>query len=102
MLTKSLRRAASVSHMTSRAARVYIASIIAAGAAVLLHGLWNWHTDDWPRYLFWTATAAIASGMKVSISGGAGTMSMNFLFVLIGIDALSQGETLVLGCVGMV
>jgi len=87
--------------MTSRGAQVYLAAIIAAGAAVLGYGLWDWHTADWARYAFLLGVSGFASGMKVTLSAGAGTMSMNFLFILIGIQSLSLGETLLLGVVGI-
>jgi putative nucleotidyltransferase with HDIG domain len=87
--------------MTSRGAQVYLAAIIAAGAAVLGYGFWDWHTADWARYAFLLGVSGFASGMKVTLSAGAGTMSMNFLFILIGIQSLSLGETLLLGVVGI-
>src|SRR5947207_9130368 len=87
--------------MIARAARVYIVAMIAAGAAVLGYGFWDWHTDDWGRYAFLLGVSALASGMKVTVSAGAGTMSMNFLFILIGVQSLSLGETLLMGVVGI-
>jgi putative nucleotidyltransferase with HDIG domain len=39
--------------------------------------------------------------MKVSLPGVTGTMSMNFLFVLLGIAELSLSETMVMGCLAM-
>jgi putative nucleotidyltransferase with HDIG domain len=39
--------------------------------------------------------------MKVNLPSVKGTMSMNFLFVLIGISTFSLGETLVMGCLGI-
>jgi putative nucleotidyltransferase with HDIG domain len=82
-------------------ANVYIGLVIAAGAAALGYGLWDWHTENLPRYLFCCAIALLASGMKVTLPGVTGTMSMNFLFVLIGIAELSRAETLAMGCLGM-
>jgi putative nucleotidyltransferase with HDIG domain len=82
-------------------AKAYILSMGIAGAAVLGYGLWNWHSADWARYLFYLALSAVASGLKVTLSAGAGTMSLNFLFILIGIESLSLGETLVIGCLGI-
>src|ERR1700688_4720029 len=82
-------------------ANVYIGLMTAAGAAVLVHGLWDWHTANWARYLFYCGIALLASRMKVSLPGVTGTMSMNFLFVLIGITELSRAETLLLGCLGI-
>src|SRR6266849_8325199 len=87
--------------MTARPATAYIGLMIVAGAASLGYDLWNWHTQDWPRYLFYCAIALIASRMKVTLPGVTGTMSMLFLFALIGIAELSRGETLLIGCLGM-
>jgi putative nucleotidyltransferase with HDIG domain len=89
------------SHHTPRLARLYIFLMICAGAAVLGNGLWNWQSADSARYLFFFCISAFASGMKVTLSAGSGTMSMNFLFILIGIESLSMGETLLMGCVGI-
>ncbi|MFB3778184.1 MAG: HD domain-containing phosphohydrolase [Bryobacteraceae bacterium] len=86
--------------MTLRA-RAYIVSVTAAGATVLGYGLWSWHSTDWARYLFLLAVSILAPGMKVSLSGGAGTLSLNFLLILIGIGSLSLGETLAMGSAGI-
>ncbi len=39
--------------------------------------------------------------MKVTMPAASGTMSMNFLFVLIGIAEMSFSETLAMGCMGI-
>ena len=44
------------------------------------------------------AIALVASGLKVQLPGIDGTMSVNFLFVLLGILELSLPETLAIGC----
>ena len=87
--------------LSRRLAQLYIFLMVSAGTAVLGYGLWKWQADDWGRYLFFLGISALASGMKVTLSAGSGTMSMNFLFILIGIESLSLGETLVMGSVGI-
>ena len=87
--------------MTPPKAIVYIGLIILAGAAILTHGLSHWSTADWARYLSYCAIALLASGMKVTLPAVSGTMSMNFLFILIGISELSLAETLTMGCLGI-
>jgi putative nucleotidyltransferase with HDIG domain len=87
--------------MKSWRPRAYIALVVAAGGAILLSGLGRWSTTDWTRYLFYLSIALVASGMKVSLPAVTGTMSMNFLFVLIGISELGLSETLTMGCLGM-
>jgi putative nucleotidyltransferase with HDIG domain len=87
--------------MTPLRATVYIGLITLAGSAFLGNGLLHWSTQDWTRYLSYCIIALLASGMKVTLPGISGTMSMNFLFVLIGISELSLAETLAMGCLGM-
>lgn len=88
--------------MASRKATAYIGLVVAAGAITLAFGVWDWQTRDWVRYLSFCVVALIASGMKVPIpSVASGTMSVSFVFVLIGIAELSLPETLAMGCFGM-
>jgi hypothetical protein len=87
--------------MTPRRATIYIALFVFAGTVILNHGLWSWTSHDWPRYLSYCAIALLASGMKVTLPGISGTMSLNFLFVLIGIAQFSLAETLAMGCLGI-
>ncbi len=42
----------------------------------------------------------VASAMKVNLPGILGTMSVNFLFILIGILDMGAGQTMLMGCVG--
>jgi putative nucleotidyltransferase with HDIG domain len=100
-MTLAIPPAAQPSPIRRRLAQLYISLMICAGTAVLSYGLWTWKADDWGRYVFFLCISALASGMKVTLSAGSGTMSMNFLFILIGIESLSLGETLVMGSVGI-
>jgi len=68
------------------------------GAALLVRGALHWQSQDGPRFLCYLIVAMLASGLKVQLPGIDGTMSVNFLFVLIGILELSVPETLVIGC----
>lgn len=86
---------------SSRAAAVYIGLVVACGLAVLIHGLRAWNQPDWTRYIVYCAIALIASGMKVKLPGVTGTMSMSFLFVVIGVSELGLPGMLVMGCLGM-
>jgi putative nucleotidyltransferase with HDIG domain len=87
--------------MTPRRATVYIGLIVLAGAGILCQGLWHWKSHDWHRYLAYCAIALFASGMKVTLPAISATMSLNFLFVLIGISEFSLAETLTMGCLGI-
>jgi putative nucleotidyltransferase with HDIG domain len=84
-----------------RRANVYIRVVIAAGIAILCNGLLRWQSHEWISYLSYLAVALLASGLKVTLPAVKGTMSTNFLFVLIGISQMSLGQTLAMGCLGI-
>ena len=79
-------------------ARLYIGFISAVGMACLVHA--NWDMDHLFRFLCYLVVCVLASGMKVNLPGILGTMSVNFLFILIGILDMSAGQTLLMGCLG--
>src|SRR5579864_8295462 len=78
-------------------AKLFIATVLGAGAAILATSAMHWHCDNLFRFTFYVGIAVLASVLKVSLPGITGTMSVNFLFILIGIAELSLPETLVLG-----
>lgn len=59
---------------------------------------WHWHSHDLTRFLSYLLVALLASGLKVQLPGIDGTMSVNFLFILLGVMDLSLPETIVIGC----
>jgi diguanylate cyclase (GGDEF)-like protein/putative nucleotidyltransferase with HDIG domain len=65
---------------------------------VLVYSLWHWQSADLTRFLCYLAVALLASVLKVQLPGIDGTMSVNFLFILMGVMELSLAETLVIGC----
>jgi diguanylate cyclase (GGDEF)-like protein/putative nucleotidyltransferase with HDIG domain len=67
--------------------------VVALGFAVL-----HWQSQDLLRFFCYLAVAVLASGLKVQLPGIDGTMSVNFLFILLGVLELSLPETLVIGC----
>jgi diguanylate cyclase (GGDEF)-like protein/putative nucleotidyltransferase with HDIG domain len=82
----------------SRRAKLFIGSTAALGALVLAYALAHWQSADLARFLCYLAVAVFASGLKVRLPGIDGTMSVNFLFILIGVLELSLPETLIIGC----
>jgi putative nucleotidyltransferase with HDIG domain len=84
-----------------RRANLYIGVVLAAGAAILWAGLARWNSHEWASYLAYLAIALIASGLKVTLPAVKGTMSTSFLFVLIGVSQMSLGQTLAMGCLGI-
>ena len=63
-------------------------------------GLSQWGPQNLTRALCFLLVAAIASALKVSLPTITGTMSVNFLFILIGIVELDFPSTLIIGCTG--
>jgi diguanylate cyclase (GGDEF)-like protein/putative nucleotidyltransferase with HDIG domain len=68
------------------------------GAAVLVTAMLHWQSADLTRFVCYLAVAILASGLKVQLPGIDGTMSVNFLFILMGVMELSLPETLLIGC----
>src|SRR3984893_14114897 len=68
------------------------------GVVVLAHALLHWQSHDLMRFGCYLAVAVLASGLKVQLPGIDGTMSVNFLFILLGVMELSLPETLLIGC----
>ena len=79
-------------------ARAFIRTIVIAGTLLLGFGLAHWSSHDPAQFVSYLAIAVIASRLKVKLPGIAGTMSVNFLFILLGVVELSLGETLLIGC----
>src|SRR5208283_6182956 len=82
----------------STPAKLFIGATAAVGMWVLAHSIWYWHSTDVPRFLCYLLIAVLASGLKIQLPGIDGTMSVNFLFILLGVLEMSLPETLVIGC----
>ena len=68
------------------------------GIAVILTAIGHWQSQDLVRFTAYLAIALVTSGLKVVLPGINGTMSVSFLFILIGVLELSFSETVVIGC----
>ena len=79
-------------------ARTFIAITAAVGIAVCVGAFLRPQTVDPLRFGCYLAIAVLASRMKVRLPGIDGTMSVNFLFVLLGVMEMSLAETLLIGC----
>jgi hypothetical protein len=83
-------------------AKIYIGLIVALGFALLTGCLlFQAEFPDLPRYFSYLLLAVLASTMKVRLPGITGTMSVNFLFILIGIADFTMAETLTMGCLAI-
>src|SRR5499425_1057144 len=92
-----MARAQSWNAMTL-SARLYISVVVALGSAVLAVGAMHPTSHQPVKFVCYLVVAVAASRLKVNLPGITGTMSVNFLFILLGILELSFAETLALGC----
>jgi diguanylate cyclase (GGDEF)-like protein/putative nucleotidyltransferase with HDIG domain len=78
--------------------KAFVGITASLGVVVLGFGLSHWESQDLMRFVCYLGVALLASGLKVQLPGIDGTMSVNFLFILLGVLELSLPETLVIGC----
>jgi diguanylate cyclase (GGDEF)-like protein/putative nucleotidyltransferase with HDIG domain len=78
--------------------KLFVGLTACSGVVALGYALLHWQSHDLPRFLCYLAVAILASGLKVQLPGIDGTMSVNFLFILLGVMELSLPETLLIGC----
>jgi diguanylate cyclase (GGDEF)-like protein/putative nucleotidyltransferase with HDIG domain len=78
-------------------AQVFIAAMAVAAVACFYIALAHWHSTDPVKFLCYLAVALLASSLKIKLPGINGTMSVNFLFILLGVLEMSFAETLVIG-----
>src|SRR5271170_5195408 len=82
-------------------AKMFIGLVVTVGTGVLLFGAIHQSSKNIAQFICYLGIAILASRMKVNLPGITGTMSVNFLFVLLGVLELSFSETLTLGCVAI-
>ncbi len=78
--------------------KLFIGVTTSLGVVTLGFALLHWQSQDLLRFFCYLAVAVLASGLKVQLPGIDGTMSVNFLFILLGVLELSLPETLLIGC----
>jgi diguanylate cyclase (GGDEF)-like protein/putative nucleotidyltransferase with HDIG domain len=78
--------------------KLFVGITVSLGMVVLCSALRHWQSADLTRFACYLAVAVLASSLKVQLPGIDGTMSVNFLFILLGVMELSLPETLVIGC----
>src|ERR1700733_1839617 len=81
--------------------KLYIALVVIAGFGTLIYGGVHQSSNNIAEFICYLGIAILASRLKVSLPGITGTLSVNFLFILIGILELSFAETLILGAASM-
>ena len=82
---------------TNKKADLFIYPIAAIGLAALVLGILPIDPKDPVRFGCYCFLAILASGLRVSLPAITGTLSINFLFILIGLVQLGLPETLAMG-----
>ncbi|HKU28140.1 MAG TPA: HD domain-containing phosphohydrolase [Candidatus Sulfotelmatobacter sp.] len=83
-------------HRTT-AIRAFIAVVCFAAAICLFIGFHHWQSGDSVRFAAYLLAALFASSLKVIVPGVEGTLSVNFLFTLLGVLELGLPQTLIIG-----
>src|SRR5579863_9273406 len=86
-----------MSWIHSIGARMYIVGLALAASVCLAIAAAQWHSSDPVKFGCYVVAALLASSLKVSLPGIEGTLSVNFLFTLLGILELSLPEALTIG-----
>ena len=86
-----------MSWIRSIGAQAFIAGLALAACACLIYALAHWHSSDLTKFVCYLIAALLASSLKVGLPGIEGTLSVNFLFTLLGILELSLPEALLIG-----
>ena len=82
-------------------ARAFVGLVIAGGMAALLEGAIHQSSKNIAEFICYLGIAILASRLRVILPGVTGTMSVNFLFILVAISELSYSEALTLGAISM-
>jgi diguanylate cyclase (GGDEF)-like protein/putative nucleotidyltransferase with HDIG domain len=78
-------------------ARIFIGLVLITGCASILQCVDQSVTTDPGRFLCYLILALVSSGLKVTLPGVTGTMSVFFLFILLGVAELNMLQTQILG-----
>jgi len=78
-------------------AKAYIALVIASGTTLLLLAAGSWSSASLRQFAIYLGLAALASTLKVRVPGIEGTMSPNFVFILLGVVTRSFSEVVAIG-----
>src|SRR5215472_15632375 len=78
-------------------AKAFMAFMAVAALACAGFAAAHWESSDPIKFSCYLVVALLASSLKIKLPGINGTMSVNFLFILLGVLELSFPETLVIG-----
>ena len=77
-------------------ARAYITGMALAGAGCFALAFLHWRSNDPVKFVCYMLAVLLASSLKVTLPDQDATLSVNFLFTLLGIQELGLPETLLI------
>jgi hypothetical protein len=86
----------------TKAAKFYIAAVVAPGAVALLWAVLHWDCPQPEAFAFYLAIAVVLGILRIKLPGLVGTYSMGFLPVLYGLNHFSGAEVLLAAAVSAV
>jgi signal transduction histidine kinase/CheY-like chemotaxis protein len=86
----------------SRIAKIYIGLVFAFGTAVAGGSAVYSHFGDPIQFLPYLLVALVSSGVKITLPSIRGTLSVNFIFILISVTNMTFLETVTIGCLSVV
>ena len=86
----------------SVAPRLLVAVVVLGGAAAMVYSVFHGRSENPLKFFCYLVIALAASRLKVNLPGISGTMSVNFLFLLLGVLELSLPEAMVMGCLSVI
>src|SRR5262245_40741031 len=78
-------------------AKSFIGAMMLVGLAAISSSVWQWQNQHMAQFVCYLGIAMMASGLKITLPEINGTMSVNFLFVLLGLHELGFAQTMALG-----
>lgn len=85
----------------SSKAKIFVSLVIVGGGLDMARLLLLWRPEHIAGFVVYCVIAVLASGLKLRLPGITGTISVGFLFILIGIVSLSLPEVLITGCLAV-
>jgi signal transduction histidine kinase/CheY-like chemotaxis protein len=83
-------------------ASLYICTMVALGIGGSGAVIWQWHTSDPWQFVAYLVAAVLSSSLKIHLPGIKGTMSVNFLFILLATVELTWSETVAISTLSFI
>jgi len=88
--------------MLPRNAKLYISLVIGAGLVVLLFAAESWSSMNLKQFAIFLGLTALASTLKIRIPGVESTITPNFIFLMLAINACRFSEAVAISLVAAV